>query len=194
MEEEEAADEHEEGERAHREVEIAPAHVGVLRAARFAAGNGAAGGKGAAAAVSTTVVGEKAPGDQGAEELAEGPPYREQRKEVAVGEGEELEEERPIYRKVATNSHPESGVQSTSLDPGIGSTNSGTEDSSYEKRQVKSRTTTDDVGDCAPERCTQAQTQEQRERCEAHIRLADSILGRQRRQRQCDALKPEVVC
>lgn len=85
VEEEEAADEHHEGDRAESEDEVSPAPV-------------------------VWIVGNECPSQEGGDELPNRPPDREQSEEISAREGQELQEQRAIDRKIAPNSETDACV------------------------------------------------------------------------------------
>jgi hypothetical protein len=129
MEQEEAADKHENGQGAHGEHEVSPAHIVVLSAARDSVADFVAGRQAIRAAISRN----EAPGDktnrllddpislhnsqfgqhQPSDNLTHRPPYAQHGQEISGGKRQEFQEKGSIDRQITADTEAQAGEQST---------------------------------------------------------------------------------
>jgi hypothetical protein len=124
--------------------------------------------------------------------LSDRPPTRKKSQKTAVCGWQELEQEGTIDGQVASNAKTNACVQSTSSDPVRCGTCSDTEDTSEEECAVEGETATDNIRHDAPERCANAETEEESESGVSDLVGVYAEFFGHGRECQGNTLKPEA--
>lgn len=178
MEEEEPAEEHDEGDGAQSQDQIAPSPVLVLGAwVRI----GRAG-----------EVRDESPGEKRSDELTERPESGQQGQEIVVCAGQEFQEQSTVDGQVATYTQTEAGIQCAYPDPAISTASGEAKDTGEHKSEVECQATTDNIRGDSPEAGSDAKTQEKRQRGVPDFGFADTKFSGKRREGKSDTLKPQA--
>jgi hypothetical protein len=141
MEQEEAADEHDNSQGAHSEHEVSPAHIVVLSAAGDSVTDYVAGGQVIRAAIS----GNEAPGNKTSDKLTNRPPYTQHGQEISGSERQEFQEKSSINRQITADTEAQAGEQSTDTNPCGTTTGGQTESTTNKEGHVEGWSTSDDI-------------------------------------------------
>lgn len=127
-------------------------------------------------------VGDEVPGDEGREELADGPPHGEKGEQRRRALGEQLEEEGAVDGQVAADAEAQGGEEEADPAPGGGVGREDAEDAGDDERGVEGDAAAEDVAADAPDGAADAETEEDGAGGVADRLLVDAELGREGRQ------------
>lgn len=126
-------------------------------------------------------VGDEVPGDDGREELADGPPHGEQGEQRRGPLGEQLEEQGAVDGQVAADAEAQGGEEEADPAPGGGVRREDAEDACDDERRVEGDTAAEDVAADAPDGTADAEAEEDSAGGVADRLLVDAELGREGR-------------
>jgi hypothetical protein len=111
------------------------------------------------------------------DQISNGPKNGKQCQQVAGCLRQKFQKECSIDGQIATDTKPNACVQRTRADPVGTTTGSETKGTSEEESKVESQAATENIGCSAPERCANAETQEECEGGVSNFSIADTEFG-----------------